>query len=327
MLEPVVPRSVFITGAAGFIGATLAERYRSLGAEVRGVDIVGDGAAIVAGDVSTDGDWQSHAAGCDLVIHTAALVNNSSPKQRFWEVNVLSARKALDAAVAGGASRFVQLSSVRAFSDVDFPDGVDERHPIRTDGHQYVDTKIAGEQVVLQAHAAGEVDVTVIRPGDVYGPGSKPWTLWPVFGMPNGFFFVPDDGAGIFSPVYVDNLVDGIVAAAGSPAGSGQVFTISDGIGVTNTEFFGHFARMLGIELPYKPTAELRALFDTMAADDVAAGREPGLNGETVDYFARTGTYSIAKARSVLGYEPAIGLDEGMARTEAWLRDNGFLAG
>src|SRR5256885_12510919 len=61
--------------------------------------------------------------------------------------------RSLDAAVRGGAQRFVQLSSVLAFSWT-FPDGVDERHPVRANGAPYVDTTVASEQAVLQAHAA-----------------------------------------------------------------------------------------------------------------------------------------------------------------------------
>ena len=94
-----------------------------------------------------------------------------------WDVNVMGTRHALDAAVRAEAQRFVQLSSVLAFS-WDFPDGVDERHPVRPNGAPYVDTKVASEQVVLQAHAAGEIACTVIRPGDVWGPRSRPWTSW-----------------------------------------------------------------------------------------------------------------------------------------------------
>ncbi len=80
---------------------------------------------------------------------------------------------------------------------------------MRPDGHTYVDTKIASEQVVLQAHAAGEIECTVIRPGDVYGPGSRPWTVLPVDAIRQNRFFLPAMGRGIFSPVYVDNLLDG----------------------------------------------------------------------------------------------------------------------
>ena len=305
---------VFITGVLGFIGASLAERYRANGHIVAGLDAMAgvDDGDIVAGDVSEPGDWLEVAAGCDLVIHTAAIVNNHASRDDFWRVNVLGTKRAVQAAAGTRTRRLVSLSSVRAFSDVDFPDGVDESWPVRPDGHQYVDTKVAGEQVVLQAHAAGEVDATVIRPGDVYGPRSVPWTIWPATGMGAGTFVLPAE-AGVFSPVYVDNLVDGILAAA-SDAGSGQVFTISDGVGIPNEEFFGHYARMLGIDLPTMPAEQVRQRFADL-----------GLGAETVDYFLRTGTYSIAKARTVLGYHPAVEIGEGMRRTEVWLRAQGLL--
>jgi nucleoside-diphosphate-sugar epimerase len=310
-----VPSRVVVTGASGFIGSAVRARYRSLGAEVVGVDLGADEAeGIVEGDTSAPGPWQDLVATGDLVVHTAALVTNTAGLDRAWEVNVLGTRHVLDAAAGGAAQRVLHLSSVRAFSDLGFPPDVDERHPVRPDGHSYVDTKIASEQVALQAHAAGEVDVTVIRPGDVYGPGSVPWTFWPVIGISNGTFAVPDDGAGIFSPVYVENLVDGLVAAASTPAAAGQVITISDGVGITNAEFFSHYFRMLGREVAYLPADELRAVFEGI-----------GVGGDTVDYLLRTGTYSIAKARELLGYEPAIGLEEGMARCEAWLREVGLV--
>ena len=125
-------------------------------------------------------------------------------------------RLALDAARDAGARRFVHLSSVVTFG-LDFPDGVDERWPVRPTGVAYVDTKIAAEQVVLQAHAAGEIEVTVSGPGDVYGPGSRPWTVMPVELLKARRFALPARGRGIHSPVYVDDLVDGIVAAAAQP--------------------------------------------------------------------------------------------------------------
>ncbi len=305
---------VGISGVLGFIGATIAERYRAEGHEVVGIDAVADGSdpSVVAADIIEAGAWQDVFVGCDLVFHTAAVVANTAPGDRMWEVNVLGTSRVTQAAVAAGVPRLVHLSSVRAYSDLGFPDGVDESWPIRTDGHGYVDTKVASEQVVLQAHAEHDIDVTVIRPGDVYGPRSVPWTMWPIMGIPLGVFVVPSEG-GIFSPVYVDDLVDGIVLAAGD-AGRGQVFNLSDGIGVDNEEFFGHYARMLGTELPVAPASEIAAIHE-----------EAGLGADTVDYFLRRGTYSIDKARRVLGYDPAVDVTEGMARTEAWLRAEGHL--
>ena len=313
--QGTVPGRVAVTGAAGFIGSAVRARYRVMGAEVVGVDIAADEAnGIVEGDTSVEGPWQDLIATADLVVHTAALVSNTAGLDRAWEVNVLGTRHVLDAASRGEAERVLHLSSVRAFSDLGFPPDVDEHHPVRPDGHSYVDTKIASEQVALQAHAAGEVAVTVIRPGDVYGPGSVPWTFWPVVGITSGTFAIPDDGAGIFSPVYVDNLVDGLVAAAATPAAAGQVITISDGRGITNLEFFSHYYRMLGREPAFLPADELRAVLQAA-----------GVGGDTVDYLLRTNTYSIAKARDLLGYEPQVDLAEGMARCETWLRTVGLI--
>src|SRR5436305_373612 len=78
-----VASKVFISGALGFIGGVLADRYRSEGAEVRGVDVRADPAlGVVAGDVASEGDWQRHAEGCDLVIHTAAYVGFGGDRTR-----------------------------------------------------------------------------------------------------------------------------------------------------------------------------------------------------------------------------------------------------
>jgi nucleoside-diphosphate-sugar epimerase len=317
-----------VTGARGFVGAALADRLRGDGWRVAGVDVQGDAeAGVVAGDISEPGAWQQAAGGCEVVFHTAAVVSNAVPLAQQWQVNVLGTRRAIDAAVAGGAGRFVLFSSVRAFGG-DFPDGVDERWPVRTEGSAYVDTKVAAEQVALQAHAAGEIAVTIVRPGDVYGPGSRLWVLMPLELIKAGTLVLPDGGRGIFSPIYLDDLLDGVVLAATSAAGAGQVFTLTGGERVTNATYFGHLSRIAGKSTPRSaPRHALIAATGVMAAVGQLWGMPTQNNPETVRYLTRTGTYSIDKARDVLGFEPKVSLTEGMARTERWLRDNGFLDG
>jgi nucleoside-diphosphate-sugar epimerase len=287
--------------------------------EVRGVDLQPDPPlGVVAGDIAAPGAWQEAAAGCRVVVHTAAVVSNAVGRSEQWRVNVLGTRRVADAA---RGARLVHLSSVRAFADRGFPDGVTEDHPVRPDGSPYVDTKIASEQVVLQAHAAGEVEACVVRPGDVYGPGSRPWTILPVELIRRRRFLLPARGRGVHSPVYVGNLLDGIELAASREEARGQVFTITDGEGVTTRTFFGHYYRMLGMRgPPCLPTPVAVAL----AAANAAVDRRSEANPESMRYLARTGTYSIAKARERLGYAPRVGLEEGMARTEAWLRAAGL---
>ncbi len=318
-------KRVFITGASGFIGAALAERFVALGAEVRGVEVRADPArAIVAGDIGEPGDWQAHAAGCDLVIHTAAIVSmRGGDPGAVWQTNALGTRHVLDAACRAGAARVVHLSSVTVFGFA-FPDGVDESYPTRPNGVPYVDTKVAAEALVLGAHAAGEIACTIVRPGDVYGPRSRPWTVLPVEELARRRFILPAHGRGIFSPVYIDNLVDGIIGACG-PAGAGGVFTLTDGVGVTTGEFFGVYARLLGRRLPVLPTSAATMLASAAALGARAARRETEVNAAAARYLARAGTYAIDRARAELGYQPRVGLAEGMERTTAWLRAEGFV--
>lgn len=315
---------VFITGASGFIGRALAAALRARGAEVRGMDIGGDpGADVVAGDVADAGRWQRHADGCDLVIHTAAIVSLRTERpDEVWRANVLGTHNALDAAIRGGARRFLHFSSVTAFGFT-FPDRVAETYPVRLTGVPYPDTKIASEQHVLQAHAEGRMACTVVRPGDVYGPASRAWAVLPVELIRARRFTLPARGRGLFSPVYIDDLVDGVIRAATDDAGAGHVFTLSGGVGVPNRDFFGRYADALGMRLMTVPTpvavggAALVQLAGRFQAGD------NDINPRSIAYMTRTGTYAIDKARERLGWAPRVGVDEGLERTIAWLRAEG----
>ncbi len=316
---------VFITGASGFIGRALFERYAADGHDVRGCDLVADPARdVVCGDVGQPGAWQDHAAGCELVIHTAATVSLRLERpEEVWRANVLGTAHAIDAAGRGGAGRFIHFSSVTAFG-FEFPDGVEETYPVHNTYVPYPDTKIASEQVVLQAHIEGRISATIVRPGDVYGPRSRAWAVIPVQLIKARRFTLPGGGRGIHSPVYIDNLVDGVVLAAASPDAVGQIFTLSDGVGVPCKEFFRPHAELVGRRLLTLPTP---VAVGAAAVVQRIARLQPGdndINPGSVRYLLRRGTYSNAKARSVLGWEPRVGVPEGLERTVAWLRAEGY---
>ena len=316
---------VFITGAAGFIGRALCERFAADRHEVVGCDLQADPArGIVFGDVASAGSWQEHARGCELVIHTAAVVSFRLERpEEVWRANVLGTANALEAAARASARRFVHFSSVTVFG-FDFPDGVDERHPVANTYAPYPDTKIAAEQVVMQAQLEGRIDATILRPGDVYGPRARAWALLPAQLIRDRRFVLPGGGRGIFSPVYIDNLLDAVVAAAAAEEARGQVFTISDGIGVPNREFFAPYAELVGRRLLTLPTP---LALGSAALIQRAARLAPGdndINPASVRYLLRKGTYSNAKARRVLGWEPRVGVEEGLEHTIEWLRGEGF---
>lgn len=315
---------VFITGACGFVGRALLERYAREGHEAIGCDLSPDpDHGVFAGDVSLPGSWQEEAAGCDLVIHTAALVSFRLERpEEVWRANVLGTANAL-AAAERGAGRFVHFSSVTVYG-FQFPDNVDERHPVRNTYMPYPDTKIASEQVVLQAHLEGRSRCTIVRPGDIYGPRSRTWAVIPAELIRSRRLVLPGGGRGIHSPVYIDNLVDAVVLAGGAAAAQGEIFNLSDGIGVPYREFFAPYAELLGRRLITAP----RALAVGAAAVMQRAARlAPGdneVNTKAARYLLRSGTYSAEKARRVLGWEPRVGLQEGLERTVAWLREQGY---
>ncbi len=325
---PVLPKKVFVTGASGFIGRGLLERYRDLGAEVCGMDVGADAQwNVVAGDIGEPGPWQQHAQGCDLVINTAAVVSNSAPPQLHRKITVGGVRHTLDAAVTGGAQRFVHVSSGGAYG-WHRPPNTDELCPITTlSGNSYQDAKAASEHPALAAHASGEMACTIVRPGDVYGPASRPWILIPLELLKKGQFLLPAHGNGVFSAIYIDDLVDGIVLAAGLEAGAGQIFNLTSGYGVSANEFFSNHMRWAGKSGPPRsfstPTAIRIA--ETVRVIFKLIGKPTEANKQSMLMLSKAETFSIEKARQLLGYEPQVDVAEGMRRTEEALKAQGLI--
>ena len=328
--QPDIPQSVFITGAGGFIGRAIMARYKALGCDVRGMDLQPDPAAnIVAGDITDPSGWADHAKGCDLFIHTAAIVSLAAQWPAYRKVTVECTRKAVEVAIVGGAKRFVHFSSIAAMG-YDYPDGADETWPV-TIGSDYLYgvAKGASEHIVLAAQAAGEIDVTVIRPGDVYGPGSRAWLIEPLKMARSGQLVLPDNGQGVFTPVYIEDLLDGIMLAAGLEAGRGQIFILWGGEAVSCKDFFSyhwHWAGRKGSprSLPLKAAL---ALTKGVWKLNLMLKRNDEVTPDTMLMFSRKGGFSIDKAKRLLGYQPKVNFAEGMRQSELWLKACGELSG
>ncbi len=325
---PAWPTSVFITGANGFIGRAVARRCRALGIAVSGLDFNADAEwGVIAADLTAPDDWCEALAGIDLVVHTAAIVSNNASADDAWRVNVKATADLLRHSELAGVKRFLHLSSVAAYG-FNFTEPRVEEQPLRPMGNTYVDSKIASEHAVLACHGRGRMDCTIVRPGDVYGPGSRPWSRIPLEMIPTGKFMLPAHGQGLFSPVYVDDLVEGLLLAARKPAGRGQIFNISGGIEPSCAEFFGHYARMAGCAAPRSvSTPMMLALAEGMRLLARLTGQSTEVGRGVVDMLSRRGGYSIDKARTLLGFQPATDLAAGMANTEAWAKAEGLIQG
>lgn len=319
------PGPVLVTGANGFIGRAVVGHLVGLGVETRGVDVTGGTADHVRVGSTTDPrPWAHLLDGVDTVVHTAAIVSNVVPLARMREVNVEGTRRVLAAATAAGVRRFVHLSSV-VVHGYDLPAWVDESRPMRPNGDAYVDTKVASERLVLAAGGAGDLEVVVLRPGDVYGPGSRPWVVLPLTYLRAGQAVLPARGRGILSHVHLDTLLDGITRAIGVPAAAGGVFHLTDGVATTCAEYFGRLGAMVGTRPRHLPTPAAVAAAGLVGGVQRRLGRHNELGAASMRLLARTGSYSIERARAVLGYTPAIDLDTGMAEVERWAATAGLL--
>lgn len=315
-----------VTGAGGFIGGAVCQRLAREGCEVAGVDVdVGAAARVEAAgaefrrcDVTDARAVADALSDRSLVVHTASIVSDWGAMDDFVRVNVEGTRNVLDAAQAAGA-RVVHISSV-AIWGFRFENELDDDHEPRPCGVPYVDTK--GSSDVL-ARRRGAV---VVRPGDVYGPRSIPWAVRPLRALQSRRLALPRGRDGLITPVYVDDLVDCIVRAARADSVAGEAFTAWSGSPVSAVEFFGHYARMLGKPaVPRVPRALLTAVVSVQELVARVTGRPPAATRWAISYLMRTHTYSTARARERLGWEPQVSLEEGMRRTEAWFREEGML--
>ncbi len=318
-------RDVAVTGAAGFIGGAIARRLAAHGARVRGLDVDAEGLEALASagvspalaDVTDLGSVVSELRGAELVVHTAALVHEWGAMEDFIRVNVGGTANVLTAARESGAERVAHLSSVVVYG-YDRRGEQSEDSFRRTCGIPYIDTKSASDALACRRGAV------VIRPGDVYGPGSVPWTLRPAALARSGQLAVPH-GGGIMLPLYIDDLVRAVLLALarGEP---GRAYTAWDGNAVSFEEYFGHFARMVGGRPPRRlPRPVLDVLGATLEAVAAARGTAPPFTSRSSTFVARRGTVSTTRIREELGWQPGVSLAEGMRRSEGWLREQGLL--
>ncbi len=310
-----------VTGAGGFVGLALCSRLASRGIAVVGLEADPRRAAAVRGagaeprnlDITDAHATTRGLSDCDLVVHTAALVSDTGAMSDFISVNVRGTRNVLDAAEQAGARRVVHVSSVAVWG-YEFRSELDAAASPRHCGAPYIDTKGASDQMALRAGAV------VVRPGDVYGPGSVPWALRPLQALRGRRLFVPRDGGGWITPVYIEDLVDCLVLALSHPDAVGA-FTVWDGHAVRASEFFGFYARMLGrSRVPSLPLALLRA---GAAAQELGAhmrGTAPVVTRQALTYVSRRALFPNERARRVLGWRAQTSLAQGMDNTEHWFR-------
>jgi nucleoside-diphosphate-sugar epimerase len=324
---------VALTGASGYTGGRLLDALGQRGDEVRALvrpanvseRLHASGAVIVEGDLGDPGALGCLVEGADAVLHVAAVYRTAGhPDSYYREVNVGGTERLLEASARAGVRRFVHTSTVGVHGHVTKPPA-DETAPIAP-GDIYQETKAEAEALALGFHRTRGLPVVVVRPGAIYGPGET--RLLKLFrAIARRRYAIVGDGRSFYHPVYIDDLVQGYLLALGHPEAVGEAFLICGPRYASQSELAALIARHTGGGvLPFRiPARPIQWAGDVVEAVCVPLGIEPPLHRRRVDFWTKSRAFTIEKARRVLGYDPKVDLDEGIARTAAWYREAGWL--
>ena len=325
---------VLVTGGTGFTGSHAVRRYLARGDAVRVLDsqkgaffeeLGQAGAAIQLGSVADREAVRRAVEGVELVHHIAAAFREINvPKDVYRSVNVDGTRIVAEEALRAGSRRVVYCSTEGVHGHVMRPPG-NEESPIAPEDY-YQQTKWEGELAFREVLSQG-LDGAILRPTGIYGPGDPARFLMLFRMVKRGHFFIVGDGRARYHPVYIDNLCDAFELAGDKPEARGEAFLIADDRHLTWNELIPLVARALGVEVKihYLPLGPVWLAAALCEAACWPLGITPPLFRRRAEMFSHMRAFDISKARRVLGYEPKVALEEGLARTCEWYRRNGYL--
>jgi nucleoside-diphosphate-sugar epimerase len=325
---------ILVTGGTGFTGKALVRRLIDMGHQVVALDykeglktreIRDWGAEVVLGSV-TDMDVVRRAMkGVEVVHHVAAAFREMNvPESYYYDVNVNGTRNVFQAALDEGVRKVVSCSTCGVHGNVDHPPAGEDA-PIQPADY-YQRTKWEAEPVALEFFQRG-VNTTILRPAAIYGPGD-PERFFLIFKrVASGTFPMFGNGKTLYHPLYIDNLVDAFVLAMEDGRGDGEAYLIADEQYLEIEDLVRRVGRSLGIDvrIPHYPVWPVVAVGHVVEKACKPFGIAPPIFPRRVDWYRQNRAFRIDKAKRDLGYQPGVGIDEGLRRTADWYRQEGLL--
>jgi nucleoside-diphosphate-sugar epimerase len=325
---------VLVTGATGFTGGhlarTLAARGHGVTAMVRdpqrASDLPRDGIALVRGDLADPLSLTpALAGGFDVVYNIAALYRQAGlPEGVYRQVNAVAVGQLIDAAARAGVRRVVHCSTVGVHGDIEHPPA-GEDGPLRP-GDVYQVSKVEGESIARDASARTGVEVVIARPSGIYGPGDR--RLLKLFrGVARRRFVVLGDGRIFYHLTYIDDLVEGFRLCGEAPGAAGRTYILAGAEVPTLNDLIALIAEEAGVAPPTLHVPVWPFWLAGAACEALCApfGIEPPIYRRRVDFFTKSRAFDISRARTELGYAPAVSLRDGIRRTLAWYRQQRWL--
>jgi dihydroflavonol-4-reductase len=318
---------VVVTGAQGFIGRTMVLRLRDHGWRVTAVDLTPPagppppGIEVVPGDLRELGRWRAALNDAAAVIHLAsAHLRVDLPERFYWDTNVRSLRPLLEAARAARVQHFVHTSSVGVHGSLAVVPG-NEESPLAPE-NLYERTKAAGEAEVRGfLPEAGPMGVTIVRPAWVYGPGD-PRTERILSAVSRGRFIMFGRGDNQRHPIFIDDYVAGVERLLRRPETYGRTYILGGSAYMSVRELIGAAEGVTGGRTRIRVPLALGygvGLGVELAARLFRAS--PPISRRTLAFFTNQNAFDVARARREFGFDPQVGIVEGLSRV--WAAMNG----
>lgn len=321
-----------VTGATGFVGASLAKRLLDEGWHVRVLvrDVRRlDGALalacdVIAGDLANRQALALAVCGTQVIFHCAANVATWDTAEAYEQANVEGVRNLLQAIAAAPLAlpRLVHVSTVDVYGYPEFP--ADENSPLPGAGFGYGESKRRGEVLLRERCPEMGIAWTVIRPGNVIGPGSQ---FIERIGteLKSGLMLTINGGKAHAGLIYVDNLIDCMLWASRAEAAIGQTYNVRDPLDVNWAGFIAEFRKAIDskgwvIDLPFF-LADIVAVIVERFYRIFLPNREPILHRLLVRIFGRTCAHSADKIQAHGGPRARVGFTEAVARSARWFLD------
>ena len=324
---------VLVTGATGFAGGHLARLLAARGHHVRALvrdpdragDLIRLGVEALVGDLRDPTSVVRGVADVEVVYHVAALYRQVGLAiDTYRAVNATAVRDIVEAAARAGVRRVVHCSTVGVHGDIKQPPA-NEDAPLKP-GDAYQETKLEGEQLAREAGARHGVEVTIVRPTGIYGPGDR--RLLKLFrSVARRRWVTLGSGEISYHLTYIDDLVEGFRLCGEHQAAASRTYILAGGEVTTLNELVALVAEVAGaprprLHLPVWPFWMAAAVCEAVC---VPFGIEPPIYRRRVDFFTKSRAFDNSRARSEIGYAPKVGLREGIRRTLEWYREHGWL--